>query len=173
MAKTEEEDSYLYLGLMYMSGLGIAKNCSKAFECFIKTPETNDDYNLVTYNLALCYKYGYGTKVDYKKAIQLFKENDSGNAIDPDILYEYADCLIRLYGKDIPEGTTELLWKAHDRSNIKATYKLGYCYLNRIGFNKDKEKAFQLFKIAAEKDYVPAMLDLATCYKKRIGTKRT
>lgn len=172
LAKTEVEDSYLFLGLMYMSGLGIAKNCSKAFECFIKTPETNDDYNLVTYNLALCYKYCYGTKVDYKKAIQLFKENDSGNAIDPDILYEYADCLIRLYGKDIPEGTTELLWKAHDRSNIKATYKLGYCYLNRIGFNKDKEKAFQLFKIAAEKDYAPAMLDLATCYKKRIGTKK-
>ena len=55
---------------------------------------------------------------------------------------------------------------------IKATYKLGYCYLNRIGFNKDKEKAFQLFKIAAEKDYAPAMLDLATCYKKRIGTKK-
>ncbi|GBC25348.2 kinase-like domain-containing protein [Rhizophagus irregularis DAOM 181602=DAOM 197198] len=47
-----------------------------------------------------------------------------------------------------------------------------YCYQNEIGTEKDKIRAFELYKEAAEKEDIGAIYNLANCYQNGIGTEK-
>lgn len=61
------------IGKLYFQGKkGIPKDYDKAFEWFKKAGE-DTRYSFATYDLAIMYENGYGTKQDYKKAFELYK----------------------------------------------------------------------------------------------------
>jgi len=52
-----------------------------------------------------------------------------------------------------------------DKGYSKGSYILGYCYENGIGTNIDKEKAFNLYKIAAKEGNRDANKSLVLMFK--------
>ena len=61
---------------------------------------------------------------------------------------------------------------AKDYGDEEAQDDLGRCYGSGIGVEKDEIKAFELYKMAAEKEYAPAQNSLATLYENGKGTEK-
>lgn len=59
---------------------------------------------------------------------------------------------------------TQLFIKSSE-GNLIAKYKLGKCYENADGVNKDDNKAVELYMISAENGHAPAQNTLGNCYK--------
>lgn len=74
------------------------------------------------------------------------------------IQIEFADYLVDAFSYDYNSMETAAYWygKAADQGNAIAQYKLGICYYNGIGVNKNKEKAMELVHKAAEQGYKQA-----------------
>ncbi|EXX70557.1 uncharacterized protein OCT59_010119 [Rhizophagus irregularis] len=51
-------------------------------------------------------------------------------------------------------------------------HHLGYRYQRGIGTEKNQEKAFKLYKVAANKGHVISINDLGYCYQHGIGTEK-
>ncbi|GBB89101.1 hypothetical protein RclHR1_01580002 [Rhizophagus clarus] len=49
---------------------------------------------------------------------------------------------------------------------------LGYCYQRGIATEKNEEKAFELYKISANKGHITSINDLGYCYQHGIGTEK-
>ena len=62
--------------------------------------------------------------------------------------------------------------EAEYRPTSFAFYDLGLCYGEGIGIERDYEKAFQLFKLAAEKGNIPALYSCGYCYKHGRGVEK-
>jgi TPR repeat protein len=125
----EEAESYASLGWMYYTVKDL-QNYTKAKEYFEKGVNKEDIDS--KNNLALMYFRGQGVTKDYTKAKQLFEE---------------------VSDLDIPDPKNNL----------------GWMYLNGYGVDKDTNKAIALFKEAANKDNIAANLNLAWIYKNGIG----
>lgn len=65
----------------------------------------------------------------------------------------------------------ELLSKAHELGNYKATYAIATWYLFGKHLRKDYKKAFTLLKLASEGNLPDAFYDLAVCYEMGKGVK--
>ena len=64
----------------------------------------------------------------------------------------------------------ELCLAAVEQGNIQAMTKLGFFYENGIGVEKNKEKAFRLYCMAAKEGV--GEYDVGRCYQKGIGTTK-
>lgn len=113
-------------------------------------------YDLGGYNLAMCYYHGNGVKKDYKTAIRLLEEvydlKDSASGLS-------ANCLGNIYcfrkNNMIPffkdyKIAVEWYKKGIERGYNRAYYNLAKCYYNGNGVEKDKNKAYELYRKAAE-----------------------
>ena len=49
------------------------------------------------------------------------------------------------------------------------SHLLGCCYRDGRGVEPDQAKAAELFRLAAEKRYIPALCDLGLCYESGSG----
>lgn len=71
------------------------------------------------------------------------------------------------------DGATEQgilqLKKAAAVNDVTAQYYMGVCYEFGLGFDADAEKAFGMYRRAAERGFAPAMQSLAHCYSDGIG----
>lgn len=65
--------AYTNIGWLYYNGDGVEKDYAKAFQ-FFKTGEMKNDENLY-YALGLghCYSFGYGTNIDFEKALSYYR----------------------------------------------------------------------------------------------------
>ena len=76
---------------------------------------------------------------------------------------------------DIESGRIETgisrLIEASKINNIYAQYYLAVCYEKGLGSNKDANKAFMLYRKAAERGLPEAMIKLAECYDNGIGVQ--
>lgn len=61
---------------------------------------------------------------------------------------------------------------AANLGEVDAYTDLGRCYKEGYGTDQDFGKAFQCYKLAAEKEIPGACFNLAECYRKGIGTSR-
>ena len=63
------------------------------------------------------------------------------------------------------------LYVAAQTGNVKCQNALGLLYKLGIGTHKDEAKAFEWFAKSAERNFPPAISNLANCYYKGIGTE--
>ena len=63
------------------------------------------------------------------------------------------------YDKAVPKLKT-----AADKGHKKAQYRLGMCYKEGYGVDKDRKKVFVLFQKSAKQGYAKAQYQLAKCY---------
>ena len=105
-------------------------------------------YDWSGYNLALSYSNGTGVPQDKQKALELYKEvydlensasGSSANAIG-NVYYRQNDY----------EESIEWYNKGIEKNSGWAYYNLADCYYDGNGVKKDKNKAYELYKKAAE-----------------------
>ena len=135
------------------------RQCKKAINDKTKGDEFyyasyNEDLYNSSYALAFCNLYGYGTKIDTKRAISLFLECAKINVNIDDIPFE------------VKEG-----WGYYQRQAYNAVINI---YTQGIGVPRDDSKAFYYRKlicdmgIGTSQDYI----NLAACYQRGIGVDK-
>ena len=76
-----------------------------------------------------------------------------------------------LLAGDIPTSIQQIK-RASATNDVLAQFYLGQCNEYGIEMPKDAEKAFSLYRRAAERGFAPAMKELARCYREGIGVAR-
>jgi Sel1 repeat protein len=121
-------------------------NSEEAVKWYRKGFEKGCDWS--GYNLAYCYSNGMGVSQDKLKALELYKEvydlensasGSSANAIG-NVYYRQNDY----------EESIEWYNKGIEKNSGWAYYNLADCYYDGNGVKKDKNKAYELYKKAAE-----------------------
>lgn len=130
------------IGLIYDN----QNNSEEAVKWYRKGFDKGDDWS--GYNLALSYSNGTGVPQDKQKALELYKEvydlensasGSSANAIG-NVYYRQNDY----------EESIEWYNKGIEKNSGWAYYNLADCYYDGNGVKKDKNKAYELYKKAAE-----------------------
>lgn len=111
------------------------------------------------YSLGLCYIYGKGVQQSYEKGFNLLKEAKDKNC-------EYAACYLRenYYGP-------ELVGKA-SAGDSDAQLKLGGCFLEGLGVEKNPKEGFQWIKRAADQENKNALNVIGILYENGTGTAK-
>lgn len=122
------------------------KNYLEAIEWYKKGIEKTLDW--AYYNLANCYYYGNGVRKDELKALDLYKkaydlgDSASGSAINMLGVIAYNR-------RDYKHAVT-FYKRGTEKDYNWAYYNLAECYYNGYGVKKDKNKAYELYRKAAE-----------------------
>jgi TPR repeat protein len=88
-------------------------------------------------------------------------------------MLKLADCYQAGLGTERSyEDMMRWLWMAADGDNAdpEAQAKVAFCYTKGMGVKSDKTMAFKWYKLAATRNYPPAMLELGNCYMRGTGT---
>lgn len=176
---------------LYMDGLCVDKNFSKAAELYQKTISLVDnDFNLRSNNyhrpivtdinnlkiairdtsaiiLSDLYFYGLGVEKDLNKSISyLSQPAESGN-----VLAQLG--LGRIYfNRELYQKAAFWLDKAANAEIPEALRILGFMYQRGLGVDKDPEKALVYYSKAQEYNDYQAMNNLGTLYNDSIGVNR-
>ena len=114
-------------------------------------------------DLAICYEYGKGTKINLSEAIKWYKKAaEQGNV---DAQFNLALCIE--FGRGTEINLCEAIkWykKAAEQGDVDAQYNLAICYEEGRGTEANLQKAIKWYQKAAEQDYY-AMNNLAVCYE--------
>jgi TPR repeat protein len=146
--------SKVYLGLCYLKGCGVAKSDEEGMRLIRFT--ANQMYCLGQYQLAVCYATGMGVTQDKSEAVKWY--------------------LLAATPRSAAEGNVtvaapEMFAKIRDlgyypsivaRARLEAQCKLGFCYLNGFGVEKNKEEAVKWYRLAAESGDAAAVSKLLT-----------
>lgn len=128
------------------------------------------------YVLGVMKHFGVGTKIDYKKAYDYFRQGSNIEIGDPDIYYYlglYHETALGGVKKDYKKAV-QWYEKAIKKGSRKANYRLGKMILNGSGVKKDPYRAFVLIKSAAMqgRGYAEAIHWLGYLYENGIGTSK-
>ena len=163
-------NSLTLLGILHQSGMGVPLDEIKAYQCFLKAHQNSDPVG--TLYLARCYKRGTGCNTDLERARQLFSEADAQGK-------QMATLELALMLRSGLGGSTdfvkavELFRKADRGGDALAAYELGMAYLQeRMGLQKDAEKARAYMEAAHRRGYIPAVVELSQIYMLGIGGPR-
>ena len=122
------------------------KNYSEAIKWYKKGIEKTLDW--AYYNLANCYYYGNGVRKDELKALDLYKKaydlGDSASGPAINILGVIA------YNRRNYKYAVAFYKRGTEKNYNWAYYNLAECYYNGNGVKKDKNKAYELYRKAAE-----------------------
>ncbi len=158
----------LKLATFYYLGIGAEKNYTKAFDLYrdIAHGERN---GIAFYAMGICYLHGNGVDQNYQNAFESFKlsseiGSDIGkiglatcyyNGIGIEKNYDEA---FRLYNESLQNDRTGRAFRA-----------IGIYYDMGIGVEKDVQKAFDYFRIAAARGDIGGKLKLAAYYYDGFG----
>jgi TPR repeat protein len=112
--------------------------CSKTFqECQRDAEHKRAN---AKFNLAVCYANGIGVETDIVQAIECYKEaSDKDNdACAQYRLGFYYESGVTGYFNRNPDLSFEYYKLAAIQKHVQAMYRLGYCYINGIGVEKDE-----------------------------------
>lgn len=198
-ADAEEEVGYLILGNLYLHGLCVEQDNSKAFEYFMQSAAQG---NFTASNqIGWMYSEGCGVEEDPEQAF--FWYNESAQKGHPRGMNNLAYCYQKGYGVTqdfekaaewykksadlgIVESMIELadyyeevlvdykkakVWveKAAEAGNAEAINRLGVIYLDR---EKNYNEAIKCFNRAIELEVPNAYRNLALCYRDGTGVKK-
>ncbi len=121
--------------------------------------------------LGLIYTFGYGVKVDYKKALGYFEQAKSKN--NPEATYWYAKMILNGLGiEKSPEKSLVWFEKAANQGYFDAQNVLGIMYMQGEGVKQDYETAFKWNTKAANGGNPEAMYNLGQQYEKGAGVAK-
>ena len=154
---------------MYIDGIYVEQDNDKAFQIYKTLVEDGEDSTgYDNYMLGLCYKDGYGTDIDLKKAFELIKK---GAELGWEKAYFWLGYMyFQEEGTETNDKEAEKwLLKAVECENentMMAEYVLGSIYLegkeNGVDVEPNKEYGLELIKKSAEKGYEDAINKLKT-----------
>jgi TPR repeat protein len=124
-------------------------------------------------NLGLCYRYGFGIKVDTTAAVAWYeKAVEKKYAVAQ---YNLATCLEDGVGT-APNAVRAvgLYQAAADQNNADAQTQLGRCHEDGIGgLQKNDQQAVAWYKKAAEQDHPSSLFRLGNCYRHGRGVEKS
>jgi TPR repeat protein len=161
-------EAFMYVGLAYHNGEGVAQNYQKSLEYFKKASEGG--LGNAEYNIALMYYRGIGIKKDFKKAIIWFKKAASNGVAKAfnklGVFY--------LKGEGVKQSYKEAAkWFKFARSDGPSLYNLGILYFKGLGVKQDLKIAVNYFKNASIVGNQEAKKLLENLFKIQIDKKLT
>lgn len=161
-AKEHRVKAVMELGLLYYYGDEIPKDYKKAFGFLTKIEKSNLKWLALRKNRSLtrkvlevlgdCYYFGYGTNIDYLKAIKMFEravEFDSNYA-----LYSLGFCYEHGQGVEKNSDSLKMAFdyynKAAENGHAESVFKVGKFYKEGLCVKVDKKKAMEYFLKAAK-----------------------
>ncbi|PKC09004.1 HCP-like protein [Rhizophagus irregularis] len=165
----EAEENYVngmvMLGYCYINGIGTEINKKKVLEFYEKAANKGNIY--AQNQLGLLYKSGIGIEKDLNKAIFWIKRSAKESIDGKDILntlYTYS----RNVEKDDKNSFLHVK-KEVEKGDKEAIYNLGKYYEYGVGGKVNKDKAFELYKQAADNEFLEAIFKVGNCYYNGIG----
>lgn len=121
--------------------------------------------------LGLIYAFGYGVKVDYKKALGYFEQAKSKN--NPEATYWYAKVILNGLGiEKSPEKSVIWFEKSGNKGYVDAQNVLGIMYMEGIGVKQNYQTAYKWNTKAANGGNPEAMYNLGQQYEKGAGVAK-
>ncbi|KAF0546092.1 calmodulin-dependent protein kinase [Gigaspora margarita] len=175
---------YFYkLAYWYERGNGLKKDEQKAFEFYKKAADMDHaegaikvviyyergiivekDKNKMSeyyYKIAYCYERGNGLKKDEQKAFEFYKK-----AADMD----HAEGAIKVVG--YYERGCEFVFKQDRNKAGEYYYKAAYLYERGNGIKKDEQKAFKLYRKAADMNHAEGTIKVGNYYERGIAIEK-
>ena len=163
------------MGDLYMSGIGVEKDQSKAFAQYKRSAEGG--LAAGESRLGDCYKYGLGVESNLPLAVEQYsKAAEQG---DLDAMQELAEILIGEHDgieKDEESGV-ELLKKAAENGHAKAQWMLGGLLINPSSMgvtcvDQDLAEGVKWMQKSAEQSFGMAECTIAAFYVQGIGVEK-
>ena len=155
LASKHDPESAYNLGIMYLQGIGVSKNETKAMEMFFRA----GDHELSQFTLGVMLAKGQGRPVNLPLSARLFqKASDKGN-----VQATFNLGLAYLEGHGVPKDlhmAACLNMRAASKGLPDAQFQLGLCSLAGQGVEKSLDKATEWFRLAAEQGYGDAQFCL-------------
>ncbi|SHL59100.1 TPR repeat [Nitrosospira sp. Nsp11] len=168
-ADSSDTAAMFFLGLLYLKGIGVERNSTRAFQLYHKAAEKGNSDALT--HLGFCYAEGNGVVRNRSKAIELYqqavKRGNSTAMIRLASCYETGDGIT----KD-PVKAIILFQQAADQGDSSALINLGNRYEQGDGIEQDWDKAINLYQRAADQGDSSALINLADRYEQGIGIKQ-
>lgn len=137
LAKKGDAVSQNEVGGWYYRGRHVKQNYEEALQWWTKSAHQGNVQAIG--NMGLCYQTGHGIAQDSLRATQLYQKS------------------IQKGNKDLFNQNVELAKKG----DVFSSMLIASCYQDGIGVSKDADKAVPYLTIAANKNCVPAQLNLA------------
>lgn len=150
---------------IYWDGKAVKQDLAYALQCFEKTAAYGND-SYACRQLGWMYFHGYGTAVDYARAVQYLEQDQEPEYTRYDLL---GVCYLLGYGcQQDPARGKELLERS--KNSCCKSYGLGIMYAEGIGVREDIERGVEYLKAAG--NYGPAMEALKHYKKSLFGVWR-
>lgn len=157
--------SWHIIGDIYWNGKAVERSLTYALECYEKTAGYGND-SYACRQLGRLYFHGWGTQVDYARAVQWLERDEEAEYVKYDLL---GICYLLGRGcQQNPARGKAFLEKSQD-SPYKS-YGLGMMYAEGIGVRENIEKGVEYLKAAG--NYEPAMEALKHYKKSLFGVWR-
>lgn len=163
-------DAQCCVGCCYKNGYGTQVDYTKAWVWYEESSKKGCARALR--HIAMCYEGGLGVDNNIHEAIRWYKK-----AIEKDDIVSLT-IMGKIYyyglGGIPPEYKTAFHWyqKAAIAGDSDAMWRLGNCYLNGKGVEKDEYRAFDWFEKSANQNNCEGLWRLGGLYVKGIGTKQ-
>ena len=147
-----------YLGMCYEYGSGVQQDKKKAAQLYQQACDLGNASAM--YILSRCYFHGFGVSQDRKKAIELCRRAaELGDE-------EACSTLPKL---EINSESGKQNARTLDVQNVEEVLSMGLEFKER----GQREKAFEMFFIASQLGVPDALFELACCYAKGYGVKKS
>lgn len=179
LSKAKDGDAFAnyMIAQFYEKGVVVKQDLDKSFEYYMKSAKAG--YSEAQYKVGLYYIDIAGDKTEAAKWIEMAANNEQPDALcmmaysylqDPEIGTMNIKNL--LYNQDVQKGM-QLLKRAAELKDSKATRTLAICYQKGRHVEEDKEKAFELLQKSVELNSTPESVNLlGDFYRDGIGTEQ-
>lgn len=170
-AKQKSVTAQMFLGWIYLKGIGVAQDYEAARSWFCKAAKQNDAFS--QYELARIYEQGLGVSVSIDKALNLFSESANHG------YFKAQNKLSSIYengelgtSKNSSQALT-VLRSAAEQGNPYAQKRLGIAYaMGTMGLEKKPEMGFDYILKSAESGDAEGQYILGNMYSKGVGVKK-
>ena len=153
------------LGYCYREGLGVETNAVKACEFFALADERGSLPG--AYAHGDCLEYGKGTEINYSYALDCYRRATAAEWEAPLLGKTFADA--KLAAERIAEIGT--YWNAANFDGDDAAMdKVGQCYANGLGVERNFEAAYGWYMKSANNDNTDGIVHMADALYDGIGT---